>query len=153
MIQNLVNQNLVTSSYASPLGFLALLLALTGYGIIFFILAFVILAAVYIYISFVYVTISKKTNSKPIGIAWIPVIGPALISAKIAKMHWWPILLFAVFWIPVLGGAIGLVYTAFFIIWTWKVFEKLKRPGWWAVLCLIPIVNLVLLGIAAWGKK
>jgi|SRR3989344_5022244 len=123
-------------------------------GLIFaFLVVFILIAiTIYIYTSLAYMAIAKKTKTTPAGIAWIPSIGPAILSAKIAKMHWWPILLLLVVWIPIVGWIAAVVYTVFFIIWSWKVFEAVKRPGWWAILSLIPIVNLVLLGIAAWGK-
>jgi hypothetical protein len=119
----------------------------------FFAIAVIAIAlGIYIYTSFAYMSIAKRKKIKPAGLAWIPVVGPALISVRIAKMHWWPILLLLGNFIPLLGLAAIAVYTVFATIWLWKVFEALKRPGWWALLCLIPIVNLVLLGIAAWGK-
>ncbi len=45
----------------------------------------------------------------------------------------------------------------------WKTFEAVKKPGWWSLIVLgsiIPILGilfviayLVLIGLAAWGKK
>lgn len=47
----------------------------------------VIIIAIYIYTSLAFMKIAKKTGTEPAGIAWIPMIGPALLSSKIAKMH------------------------------------------------------------------
>ena len=127
--------------------------ALVGVGMVLFTVLILLLIAVYIYTSIVYVKIAKKTNIKPAGIAWIPVVGPALITSKIAKMHWWPILLLIGVFVPMLSFAVLVAFTVFFTIWSWKMFEKLRRPGWWALLCLISPVNLVLLGIVAFSKK
>ncbi len=42
------------------------------------------------------------------------------------------------------------VYT---IVWDWKMFEKIGRPGWWwALTILIFTVFLVLIGVATWGE-
>ncbi len=122
------------------------------------IIVFVIIVAVgmYIYMSFAFMAIAKRTGTKPAGIAWIPSIGPLLLSSKIAKMHWWPILFLAGVWIPILNWFLIVALAVFAIIWMWKTFIAVGRPGWWAILALIPIVNIayiVLLGIAAWGGK
>jgi uncharacterized membrane protein YhaH (DUF805 family) len=55
--------------------------------------------------------------------------------------------------IPVIGFVFSIAFAVFMVIWQWKMFEAIKKPGWWALLCLLPIVNLVLYGVAAWGKK
>jgi len=132
-----------------------------GGAFIAFILAFllifaILLIAVYIYSSLAFMAIARKTKTGPAGIAWIPAVGPALIARKIAKMHWWPILLLIGFWIPFIGIALWLVFGIFFVIWMWKTFEAVGKPGWWAIFIIIPIVQIVffvLLGIAAWSKK
>jgi len=47
----------------------------------------------------------------------------------------------------------GLV-TVVITIWMFGVVaEKIKFPGWTSLLLLIPVVNLVILGIWAWSKK
>jgi len=89
----------------------------------------------------------------PRGIAWIPIVGQPLLASKIAKMHWWPILFIAGFWIPVVGGFLGLVFSVFFIIWMWRTFEVLGRPGWWAISAIFLPLYLIFLGVAAWGKS
>lgn len=127
-----------------------------------FVVFFIVMIALYIYMSFAYMAIARKTKYPSPGIAWIPLVGPSLIASKAAKMHWWPILLFLSFlilWIPLLGQLIYVLcmvlFAVFFIIWMWKTFEVVKKPGWWAIFMIIPILNivyLVFLGIAAWGK-
>jgi len=125
---------------------------LTAFFAAFLILFLFLLLAVYVYTSFAYMSIAKRTKSMALGIAWIPIAGPLLIAAKIAKMHWWPILLLLGIFIPFAGLAAIIVFAVFFYIWKWKLFEKLGRPGWWSLLSLISGVRAVLLGIAAWGK-
>ena len=123
-----------------------------------FLVFFIILAiAVYVYTSFAFMAIARKTKTEPAGLAWIPVIGPLLISSKIAEMHWWPILLLIGFWIPFLNILLMITLAVFSFIWMWKTFEAVGKPGWWILLNLIPIAGgiifLILLGVAAWGKK
>ncbi|MDO8516999.1 MAG: hypothetical protein Q7S33_02640 [Nanoarchaeota archaeon] len=124
---------------------------------VFFVLLMILLIAVYIYTSLAYMKIAQKKKLKNVGIAWIPIIGPSLISSKIAKMHWWPLLLLLLVFIPFIGIIACLVFMVFWYIWTWKTFTALKRPGWWVLFNIITpigtIVFLILLGVAAWGKK
>ena|SRR3972149_908127 len=117
-------------------------------------IAFVI--GIYIYTSFAFMAIARKAKYKTPEIAWVPVVGPLLIQAKTAKMHWWPILLLIGAWIPFIGWALSIVVSVFSIIWTWKTLEAIHRPGWWVLISAIPVIGIawfVLLGIAAWGKK
>lgn len=134
------------------------LFSLLGGGVLFFlaglVLFFIVLViAIYVYTSFAFMTIARKVKYSAPGIAWIPLVGPLLITSKTAKMHWWPILLIILFPIPVVNVLAMIVLTVFAIIWLWKTYEKLNRPGWWALFNLIRPVNLVFYGIAAWGKK
>ncbi|MDO8460086.1 MAG: hypothetical protein Q7S74_03185 [Nanoarchaeota archaeon] len=146
----LLNINPMYSNNALASGMFGPLVALA----LTFLLIFVILMiAAYIYTSFALMAIARKAKVKPTGIAWIPVVGPAIIASKAAKMHWWPILLLIGSGIPIIGPALSLVFLVFFIIWMWKTFEKIGKDGWWAILLIIPIVNLIILGIAAWSKK
>jgi hypothetical protein len=109
--------------------------------------------AIYVYLSFAFTTIGRKAKLKTPELAWIPIVGPAIVAFQTSKMHWWPWLLLIGTLIPVIGFIFSITFAVFAVIWYWKMFEKIKRPGWWALLCLIPIVNFVLYGIAAWSKK
>ena len=127
------------------------------YGLIAgFVVAFSIIAiAVYIYSALAFMKIAKRTNTEPAWLAWIPIANLYLFS-KIAKMHWWPILLIIGMFIPFVNFIAPIVLMVFVYIWMWRIFEAVGRPGWWPLLSLIPIVGpvifLVLLGVAAWGK-
>lgn len=130
-------------------GFFAVMMAI-------FAVVIIIGIAFYIYTSFVYMAIGRKAGFSSPGLAWIPVVGPAIVASQVAEMHWWPILLLIGSFIPVVNIIVILVFTIFFIIWMWKTFEAVGRPGWWAIFMIIPILNivyLVFLGIAAWGGK
>lgn len=131
-------------------------------GIIGLILAamwlFVIIAiGLYIYTSFAFMAIAKKTKYPSPAMAWIPAIGPLIITWKASRMHWWPWLLLIGYFIPVLGLITGIIFLVYTIIWHWKMFELVGRPGWWAIAPVIPIIGgiayLVFIGITAWSKE
>ena len=126
---------------------------LVAFFMAFFLLMLIIAIAVYIYMSLAFATIAKKAKYRKTNLAWIPMLGPLIIANRIAKMPWWPMLLLLGVWIPFLGTLLSIAVYVFMIIWTWKMFEKIGRPGWWAIFWIISIVELVLLGVAAWGKK
>ena len=135
-----------------------LLAVITALAVVFLVILFIICVGVWLYTSFAYMAIAKKAKLKSpsSGIAFIPIIGPAILSSKIAKMHWWPILLLIGIIIPFVNWLFMLAFTIFMIVWMWKTFEAIKKPGWWAILMIIPLVNiiyLILLGVAAWSKR
>ncbi len=122
---------------------------------------------VYIYSSFAFMYLGKRAKIKHPGLAWIPGIGSVLVAffamKKAKATPWWILIgsaagylvgfLFIalgalVHWLVLVGlllilaSAVGIIYFAVHgYIWTWKLFEKVKRPGWWA---LIPLINLPL---------
>ena len=122
----------------------------------FFAIFLLIFVAIWIYQSLAYMSIARKAKQRLPGLAWIPGIGPLIISFRASKMNWWPWLLligliFAHF-APVIYVIAMIVFAVYSVIWNWKMFERIHKPGWWALLCLIPIVGLVMIGIAAWSK-
>ena len=118
----------------------------------FLVFALVIIIVFYLFSSFAYMAIAKKGKYPSPGIAWIPGIGPVIITWKLSKMHWWPFLLIIWEFIPFIGAAFSLAFGVFSIIWHWKTFEAIGKPNWWAILLIIPVVNIIILGIAAWSK-
>ena len=128
----------ITSLLESP----ATLLAFVGAYLVF-------VLALYAYAALALMKIAKKTNIDKPWLAWIPIANLYLIT-QIAGVQWWTMLL-VIFLpiIPILGyfAAMGVC-----IWWFWKIAETRGKPGWWGILMIIPIVNLVILGILAWGK-
>jgi hypothetical protein len=118
----------------------------------------------YVITSFSLMKIAKKTETKHIWFAWIPVINLILV-AKMARMQWWPVFLNFIYLIILPIGfildtfgfeklaiwydAINFIeiyificllllsFYTFFIIWLWKICVKLQRPGWWAIIIAI----------------
>jgi len=118
----------------------------------FFAIFLVVGIFVWIYLSLAFMAIGKKAKDDLYGLAWIPGIGPALIAFRASGMHWWPWLLIIGMFIPIINFIFSIAFSVYSVIWQWKMFEAVGKPGYWAILCLIPILNLVLYGIAAWGK-
>lgn len=137
----------VDSGDAPPLVLLVAMIAALG---IFVFL--VLLLAVYIYLSFAYSAIGRRAKVRSPGIAWFPFLGPLIIAYRSSRMHWWPWLLLIGMVIPFINIFANLAFFVVSIIWHWKMFESVKRPGWWAILNVIPIVNFIVIGMAAWGK-
>jgi len=116
-----------------------------GAAIVFFL----IMIALYVYGAWALMTIARKTKTEYPWLAWIPLANLYLMT-QIAGVQWWTFLIVIVAWlIPVVGGLIGLIIMLW---WWWKIAEARNRPGWWGILMIVPILNLVLLGILAWGK-
>ena len=131
---------------------------LAGVGTALLIVYFLVLIALYVYSALAFSRIATKAGKEDKRwIAWIPGVGPAILSNIISEKHWWPWLLLIGFWIPFLNIALIIAFAVFSIIWMWKTYEAVGRPGWWAIMPIIPIVgwilNLVFIGIAAWGNS
>jgi len=127
--------------------------AILALGFAFVMFLLVLFAAIYIYSALTLMLVAKKTKTEPAWFAWVPILN-ILLLAKMARMHWWPILLLIGTFIPKIGTLFGVAYLVFVIVWMWKVCERLSKPGWWPILVLIPIVGwiwmFILWGILAW---
>lgn len=141
----------LTSGDLATGGFLAFLATIMIFVVLF-------LVALYVYMSFAYMAIAKKNKQSSPGIAWIPGVGPSIIAYRAAKMHWWPWLLIIGIFIPVsfISTICAIAFGVFNVIWHWKLFEAIKKPGWWSIFMIIPVLNIVfyvLIGVAAWSKS
>lgn len=122
-------------------------LLLLATGIVF--LVFLVVAAIYVYTAVVLMVIAKKTKTEYPWLAWIPVANFYLMT-KIAGMPWWTMLLLLLGFIPILGGLVIMAVTT---VWWWKIAEARGKPGWYALLMLIPLVGFVIMGVIAWSDK
>jgi Zn-dependent protease len=102
----------------------------------------------YIYSSWATMVIANKLNVPNGWLAFIPIANVYLMT-QMADVPAWMTLLILLPIIPFLGG---LAFMAIMIWWWWKICEKRGREGWWSLLMLIPIVNLVILGMLAWSE-
>jgi len=113
-----------------------------------------VLIALYIYFALASYNIAKKMKHRKPWLAWIPFANIAM-WLQLGGFHWaWIFLLL----VPIAGiVAVGFL----FIMANWRVFEKLKYPGWLALsplLCLVwggfgTLVYGIVIGIVAWKKK
>ena len=125
---------------------------------VFFAMMAVILAVfvvTYVYVALTMMFTAKRLKVNEAWLAWNPV-GNVYLLSQMAKMDWWPILLILGVGIPFIGWAFSLALFGFVIAWTYKVCEARRRPGWWALLTLIPFFGwiwmFVMWGILAWGE-
>lgn len=121
--------------------------ALVAIGIF---IALLVLAAFYVYFALAWRTIARKLRYKNDWIAWIPIANSAMIL-QLGGFHWaWIFLLL----VPIIGWAAVFVLV---LIATWRIFEKLKYPGWFSLSMIIPkvggILYLIAIGFVAWQHK
>ena len=117
-------------------------------GLMLLVLGIVFLA-IYLYMAIALMTIGNKTKTKNSWLAFIPIANIYLMT-QIAKVSgWWTLLILAA-WIPIVGS---LALAALAIYLWWLIAERRGRPGWWGILMIIPIINFIIVGLLAWGKK
>ena len=161
--------------------------------VVAFLLATLIL---YVYLSIAYSRIGKRAGLSSYDVAWMP-MGIIAIIFEVSKMHWWPFLVFMAGYVSgyflILLGAVGTSFIASIlgivvliiagvvicimnIVWHWKTYEAVGRPGWWIlilplfaligflVFLMAPLIgfiliilgvliHLVMVGLAAWGRS
>lgn len=109
-----------------------------GFGLIFF----AIIIAFYVYFSLCLYLIAKKLNVSAPWTAWIPIVNIWTFVTSAGKPWWWIILLF----IPLVGTILG--------IYLWMcITENLGKNKWLGLLILVPIANLVWIGVLAFSKS
>ena len=124
-------------------GFGGIIAGLIAIGILLLIF---ISIAVYVYVAFAWMTIAKKLKCKYYWLAWIPVANFFLLPLILKKKWAWGFMIF----VPIAN-------IVFFILWTWKIFELRKYPGWLSLSVLFPkvggILYLVAIGFVAWKNR
>ncbi|MFC1969307.1 DUF5684 domain-containing protein [Chloroflexota bacterium] len=96
---------------------------------------------VYLWIAFCVQTIAKKTNTPNEWLAWIPIANVYLLCKMAGRSVWWTLAVF----VPLLN-------IVMMIIWWWSVAEKRNKPGWLGISMIVPVVNLIVLGILAFSE-
>jgi len=132
-----------------------------SFGIL--VLYILVILVAYFYFSLAFMNIGKKANLANPGVAWL---SPVVTIFETAKMHWWPfpfmivgillgeLIMFGgmlsgslitagIF--ALIGGLVLFITIIVFIImvliWLWKTFEAIGRPGWWAIIS--PIISII----------
>jgi len=111
-------------------------------------LALAISLAIYIYFAVALMAIAKRTETKNGWLAFIPIANVYLMTQIAGLPAWYTLAIFLPI-IPFIGGLAMMVAMVYF--W-WIIAEKVGKPNWWGILLLIPVVNLVVVGILAWGR-
>ncbi len=93
--------------------------------------------------------LAKKTSTLHRWMAWIQFFNVYLMTQIAGVSGWWTVAFFMVF-IPLIGSLVVLVVSVY--LW-WKIAERVGRPGWWAILMMVPVVNFIVMGMLAWGKS
>ena len=93
--------------------------------------------------------LAKKTKTPNGWLAFIPIANVYLVTQMAGVSALWTLVVFATI-IPFIGS---LAMMAAMIWMFWQVAEKINFPGWTSLLLLVPLVNLVMLGIWAWSSK
>lgn len=130
---------------------------------VFTIIVIAISLCVYIYTALCLFYIAKRTNTPRAWMAWIPILNLILL-ADISRMYWWPVLLIPIIYgmdfIPgenIIVSMVSLVLSIVFIVYMltyWeKTFKRVGMSGWWVIALIIPVLNLIAMGLAAWGKR
>lgn len=104
--------------------------------------------AVYIYYALALMKIAKKQKVPYSWLAFIPIANVWVVVRTAGLNGWWTAGLLASL-IPVIGGiaiAVGFAYAWYLIA------QRLKFNPFLGVLMIVPVVNLVIVGIFAWGK-
>ena len=116
----------------------------------------------YIYTAVCLMLIAQKTNTKYSWLAWIPIANVFLMAMIAQKPWWWALIIVLAYGIAasLLNGAaawlgwiiyiVAIVLTL--IIWV-AICQARNKPGWWVILLLIPLVNIIILGVLAFSKK
>lgn len=100
----------------------------------------------YIYMSLTLMKTAQKLGAENAWYAWIPILNIILLF-KLGEQNPWLILLML---IPGIGA---LIVGILAIIGTMKICEKRGYDKLLGLLMLVPIANLILWGMLAWGKK
>ena len=108
----------------------------------FFMIILVMVIGMYVYFSLCLFLIAKKLNVPSPWTAWIPLVNIWTQLQAAGKPCWWVLLCFIPF--------VSIIVIAY--VWMCIV-ENLGRNKWLGLLILVPIVNLVYIGVLAFSKQ
>lgn len=100
----------------------------------------------YIFTALTLMKTAQKLGAENTWYAWIPILN-AILLFKLGEQNPWLLLL------TLIPGIGALIVAIFGIIATMKICEKRGYDKLLGLLMLIPIGNLILWGMLAWGKK
>jgi len=136
-----------TTAVSSSLSSLGSIGALWGFFAAYLAISLIVGLAVYIYMAWALMVIAQKTQTPNAWLAWIP-IGNLYLMTQIAQVPWWTMLVIVLAWVPFIGYLAVIAVTLW---WWWKIAERRGKPGWYAILLLVPIANIIIPGVIAWS--
>jgi len=116
------------------------------FGGIVAVIALIFGIAMYVYSGLALMTIAKKLNQENSWYAWIPILNMVLLL-KMGDQNPWLILL------VLIPGVGALIVSILSIIALMNICEKRGYDKMLGLLALVPLANIVLMGILAWGKN
>lgn len=116
------------------------------FGGIMLVFSIIISLSLYVYASLALMNIAKKMNQENTWFAWVPILNTVLLF-KMGDQN--PLLLLLLL-IPGIGA---LIVGVFSIISLMNICEKRGYDKLLGLLALVPLANLILIGVLAWGKK
>ena len=116
----------------------------TGALIVFAIISLAVSLAMYIYLALTLMGIARKLEHPNGWFAWLPILNTILLLQMGEKSPWLILLLL----IPGVGA---LIFSIIMVLALMDITEKRGYDKLLALLILLPIANLVLLGMLAWG--
>lgn len=174
LIQVIMFESLSPGVY--PAGIMAIMLVFYG--------AFLVFS--YVFMGLALQTVAKKLRYKKSWLAWIPIANLWMLPAFAKMHWWpiltaiiGLVLYLVAMLVSLTSFALGglgsstaliimlaafmilyvvaiIIFVVFSIVWQWKICERMHRPGWWAILLIIPFFGgfwmYVMWGMLAWGK-
>lgn len=116
------------------------------FGGVMLVFSIIISLSLYVYTSLALMNIAKKMDQENTWFAWVPILNTVLLF-KMGDQN--PLLLLLLL-IPGIGA---LIVGIFSIISLMNICEKRGYDKLLGLLALVPLANLILLGVLAWGKK
>lgn len=105
----------------------------------------------YVYTSWATMTIANRLKVPNGWLAFIPIANFYLLT-QIAEVPWWTFLIVFATIIPFVGWCFAApLIVPIFAWWFIRIAKRLKRDEMWGILLFMPLVNLVILGMMAWG--
>ncbi len=116
------------------------------FGGVMLVFSIIISLSLYVYTSLALMNIAKKMDQENTWFAWVPILNTVLLF-KMGDQN--PLLLLLLL-IPGIGA---LIVGIFSIISLMNICEKRGYDKLLGLLALVPLANLILIGVLAWGKK
>jgi len=136
--------NLETGNPALECGLPASMFSLSAGAVPLIVIAIVFLLSLasYAYISYCLQLVAQKTDTPNSWFAWVPIMSFILLFDIAEKPRYWAFSLFLSL-VPFLGGLLMLAVSCFIF---WEICLRRNKPGWVAILLLLPVVQFF-----AWG--